>query len=84
MTRDTDNSRLRLEGLVLSDEFGTLYEVPCVVIERYRLLETPPGAEDSAAGANASHTAVGVHQPAPWMVRGGVYVAAASTPPLRL
>ncbi len=84
MALDSDNTRLRLEGLVLCDEDGTLYEVPRVVIERYRMVESPLRPETDAARSDGDGATVGVHQPAPWIVRSGVYVTASSTPPLRL
>lgn len=71
---------MRLEGLVLGDEHGNLYEVPCLVIERYRVTEerakdltTAHTEADSTFGDRweaAKHT--------PWAVRGAVYTRAMS------
>jgi hypothetical protein len=64
-----------LEGLVLRDGSGRLYEVPRVVIERYRM-EVERAAElMGTTAAEASARWLGVLRPAAWTVDGGIYVA---------
>jgi hypothetical protein len=76
-----EDPEVRLEGLVLRDSRGWLYEVPCLVIERYRVpeeraMELARGLGDGVAppGDGRADDA-----DAPWVVRGGVYVSAADT-----
>lgn len=58
---------LRLEGLLLCDGTGACYEVPRVVIERYRVARQLP-APDGAASSAAPRLA--------WVVAGGIYAPA--------
>ncbi len=62
-----------LEGLVLRDGAGAFYEVPCVVIERYRVpveraVELLHEAADDPARFAMPH----------WVVHGGIYAATES------
>jgi hypothetical protein len=70
-----DASGWRLEGLVLRDGAGRLYEVPRAVIERYRVVATEI-AERTAATADALQAGLGTMRPAAWRVAAGIYVAA--------
>jgi hypothetical protein len=71
---------MRLEGLVLRDGQGALYEVPCLLIERYRVTDER-AAELAGQSRAASMPAPegGVLGAAAWSVQGGVYVAAGAT-----
>jgi hypothetical protein len=62
---------VRLEGLILHDG-SAYYEVPCLVIERYRVSDQRH-AEIAATG-EADHSA----QPA-WIVYGGIYAPPAAS-----
>jgi hypothetical protein len=63
---------LRLEGLLLRDGEGAYYEVPCVIIERYRIASvftTQPQQRPAVDGAGNRDLA----PDSAWIVAGGVY-----------
>lgn len=68
----------RLEGLVLRDGDGAYYEVPRVVIERYRVAN-PQSAPPGALPISGSKGDLNPTPDSAWQVAGGVYA-----PPLRL
>ncbi|MGD9890997.1 MAG: hypothetical protein AB7R89_18205 [Dehalococcoidia bacterium] len=72
---------LRLEGIVLCDGDGALYEVPYLVIERYRVSTdrekelTIALADERAMSGDRGGEADG----GPWAVRGGIYASASAS-----
>jgi hypothetical protein len=80
MTADEDRpAAMRLEGLVLRDGQGWIYEVPCLVIERYRVTDER-AAELTARPAGSARQPVSAATLASlaWTVQGGVYVTTTS------
>lgn len=66
---------LRLEGIVLSNGRGDLYEVPCLVIERYRVSEERATELAAGLGSTKADSDDGrFEDEAPWSVQGGIYV----------
>jgi hypothetical protein len=83
----------RLEGLILRDDAGSLYEVPCALIERYRVsvdraaeIGAPPGAPAALpwvlhGGSYASTPGVTHHAPASGRLSGNVEPSRDGLPP---
>lgn len=77
MTRDQWEPRdLRLEGLVLRDAHGVLYEVPCTLIERYRVTEEQAAELAELLAATDGPAASSIPESDAWIVRGGVFAPA--------
>ena len=73
--KQREQQEFRLEGIVLSNGRGDLYEVPCLVIERYRVSEER--AQELAAGLGSTRADSDdgrCEDEAPWSVQGGIYV----------
>jgi hypothetical protein len=67
-----------LEGLVLGDGTGAFYEVPTVVIARYRL------ADDEVVRLRVAAQLSGTDEPQrpAWTIHSGVYAPLTALPPL--
>ena len=73
--RQRERQDLRLEGIVLSNGRGDLYEVPCLVIERYRVSEERATELAARLGSGQADSDDGrCKDEAPWSVQGGIYV----------
>ena len=74
-----------LEGLVLRDGDGRYYEVPRVVIERYRMADADAaGLSRSSHDSSASPGANGLPAGAlPWSIHDGIYLPARAEPDRR-
>lgn len=81
-TTDSSTNLGTLEGLVLRDGNGILYEVPCAVVERYRV--SSERADELSTQSDPAPAAVSQLATANWSLHGAVYAPSAPFPPAAL